>query len=287
MRKPSIVTSIYLAVVISMVSSTPFLRAQEKPYQGTTIRVGCQSSQWANVSKQMAAEFTAQTGIKVEFEDIPFGVEYEKLKTAFVAGSVPYDLIWYDSMFTPEFSKRGWLQDLDQYLSDPYLTPRDFNYPDDFYGVSYSGRYPKELAAQYGLPPKGTFGIPWIAGFNVLYYRTDLLDAAGLKGPPFSMEDVLKDAKALNNPEKGVYGFVMSAKRDRICYDFSQYLWPFGGDFFDAKFKPVFNSDAGVQALEYYFQLGKGAPPATSGPQIRQRLTSYTRRQSAIACECP
>ena len=68
-----------------------------------------------------------------------------------------------------------------------------------------------------------------------LYYRTDLLDAAGLKGPPFSMEDVLKDAKALNNPEKGVYGFVMSAKRDRICYDFSQYLWTFGGDFFDAK----------------------------------------------------
>jgi len=184
MRKHSIVTSIYLAAFFSLVSWTPALRAQEKPYQGTTIRVGCQSSQWANVSKQMAAEFTAQTGIKVEFEDIPFGVEYEKLKTAFVAGSVPYDLIWYDSMFTPEFSKRGWLQDVDPYLADPYLTPSDFNYPADFYGVSYSGRYTKELAAQYGVPAKGTFGIPWIAGFNVLYYRTDLLEATGLKGPP-------------------------------------------------------------------------------------------------------
>ena len=172
MRKPSIVTSIYLAVVVSMVSWTALLAAQEKPYQGATVRIRCQSSQWANVSKKMAADFTAETGIRVEFEDIPFGVEYEKLKTAFVAGSIPYDLIWYDSMFTPEFSKRGWLQDLDQYLSDPYLTPRDFNYPDDFYGVSYSGRYPKELAAQYGLPSKGTFGIPWIAGFNVLYYRS-------------------------------------------------------------------------------------------------------------------
>ena len=283
MRKHSIVTSIYLAVFLSLIGWTPTLRAQEKPYQGTTIRVGCQSSQWANVSKQMAAEFTAQTGIKVEFEDIPFGVEYEKLKTAFVAGAVPYDLIWYDSMFTPEFSKRGWLQDVDPYLTDPYLTPSDFNYPADFYGVSYSGRYTKELAAQYGVPAKGTFGIPWIAGFNVLYYRTDLLEAAGLKGPPFTTEDLLKDATALNNPEKGVYGFVMSAKRDRICYDFSQYLWTFGGDFFDAKFKPVFNSDAGVQALEYYLQLGKVAPPGTGGYHITEAWTSYMEGHAGFA----
>ena len=261
MLKPN--TPAYLAVLVSLVSWTPLLPAQEKPYQGTTIRVGCQSSQWANVSKQMAPDFTAETGIRVEFEDIPFSVEYEKLKTAFVAGSVPYDLIWYDSMFTPEFSKKGWLQDLEPYLADPYLTPRDFNYPDDFYGVSYSGRYTKELADLYGVPAKGTFGIPWIAGFNVLYYRTDLLDAAGLPGPPFSMEQLLKAAQALNKPDQGVYGFVMSAKRDRICYDFSQYLWTFGGNFFDAKFKPIFNNDAGVKALEYYLQLGKAAPPGT------------------------
>ena len=80
-----------------------------------------------------------------------------------------------------------------------------------------------------------------------MYYRTDLLEAAGLKGPPFSVEELLKAAQTLNDPAKGVYGFVMSAKRDRICYDFSEYLWTFGGDFFDSKFKPVFNSDAGVK----------------------------------------
>jgi multiple sugar transport system substrate-binding protein len=205
MRTQSIVTAAYIAVLASLVPSTHLVTAQEKPYQGTTVRVGCQSSQWANVSKQMAPDFTSETGIRVEFEDIPFGVSYEKLKTAFVAGSIPYDLIWYDSMFTPEFSKQGWLQNLESYLTDPYLTPRDFNYPDDFYGVSYSGRYTKELADLYGVPPKGTFGIPWIAGFNVLYYRTDLLDAAGLKGPPFTTEELLKAAQTLNDPAKGVY----------------------------------------------------------------------------------
>jgi multiple sugar transport system substrate-binding protein len=172
---------------------------------------------------------------------------------------------------------------VDPYLADPYLTPSDFNYPADFYGVSYSGRYTKELAAQYGVPAKGTFGIPWIAGFNVLYYRTDLLEAAGLKGPPVTTEDLLKDATTLNNPTKGVYGFVMSAKRDRICYDFSQYLWTFGGDFFDAKFKPIFNSDAGVQALEYYLQLGKVAPPGTGGYHITEAWTSYMEGHAAFA----
>ena len=283
MRKPSIVTSTIVSVLAALAAWTPFVHAQEKPYQGTTIRVGCQSSQWANVSKKMAPEFTAETGIKVEFEDIPYSVEYEKLKTAFVAGSVPYDVIWYDSMFTPEFSKQGWLQDLEPYLADKYLTPGDFNYPDDFYGVTYSGKYTQELADLYGVPAKGTFGIPWIAGFNVLYYRTDLLQAAGLKGPPFTVEELLKAAQTLNDPAKGVYGFVMSAKRDRICYDFSEYLWTFGGDFFDSKFKPIFNSDAGVKALEYYLQLGKVAPPGTGGYHITEAWTSYMEGHAAFA----
>jgi multiple sugar transport system substrate-binding protein len=283
MRKPSIVTSTIVSVLAAFAAWTPFVHAQEKPYQGTTIRVGCQSSQWANVSKKMAPEFTAETGIKVEFEDIPYSVEYEKLKTAFVAGSVPYDVIWYDSMFTPEFSKQGWLQDLEPYLADKYLTPADFNYPNDFYGVTYSGQYTKELADLYGVPAKGTFGIPWIAGFNVLYYRTDLLEAAGLKGPPFTVEELLKTAQTLNDPAKGVYGFVMSAKRDRICYDFSEYLWTFGGDFFDSKFKPIFNSDAGIKALEYYLQLGKVAPPGTGGYHITEAWTSYMEGHAAFA----
>jgi multiple sugar transport system substrate-binding protein len=283
MQKSGFGAPTIIAVLASFLTCAAPTRAQEKPYQGTTIRIGCQSSQWANVSKQMAPAFTAETGIKVEFEDIPFSVEYEKLKTAFVAGSVPYDLIWYDSMFTPEFSKQGWLQDLEPYLSDQYLTPADFNYPDDFYGVTYSGRYTKELADLYGVPAKGTFGIPWIAGFNVLYYRTDLLDAASVKGPPFTTDELLKAAQTLNDPAKGVYGFVMSAKRDRICYDFSQYLWTFGGDFFDAKFKPIFNNEAGLKALEYYLQLGKVAPPGTGGYHITEAWSSYMEGHAAFA----
>ncbi|MBV8814175.1 MAG: sugar ABC transporter substrate-binding protein, partial [Verrucomicrobia bacterium] len=283
MQKFGIGTPALVAVLASFLACDPPMRAQEKPYQGQTIRVGCQSSQWANVSKQMAPDFTKETGITVQFEDIPFSVEYEKLKTAFVAGSVPYDLIWYDSMFTPEFSKQGWLQELDRYLADKYLTPADFNYPDDFYGVTYSGRYTKELADLYGVPTKGTFGIPWIAGFNVLYYRTDLMDAANVKGPPFTTDELLQAAQKLNDPAKGVYGFVMSAKRDRICYDFSQYLWTFGGDFFDSKFKPIFNSDAGVKALEYYLQLGKVAPPGTGGYHITEAWASYMEGHAAFA----
>src|SRR4051812_18489698 len=124
MLKHSLAACLCVALALCTLPYAPSAPAQAA--QGSTIRVGCQSSQWANVSKKLAPEFTAQTGIKVEFEDIPFGVEYEKLKTAFVAGSVPYDLIWYDSMFTPEFSKAGWLQDLDAYLADPSLTPQNF-----------------------------------------------------------------------------------------------------------------------------------------------------------------
>ncbi len=254
--------------------------AQDKPYDGVTIHVGTQSSQWADVFKKMAPEFTKETGIKVEFEDISFDVMYEKLKTTFIGGAPTYDLVWYDTMWTPEFAKSGWIRDLTPYLSDPKLTPANFGYPNAFYATEISGDYAKDNAWKL---PAGTYGIPWIAGFNPLYYRTDLLKKAGFDKPPATMDDLLKYAKATNDPKDGVYGYVMSAKQPRIVYDWSGYLWTYGGDFFDKNFKPIFNSPQGVKALETYIALGKLSPPGVGAYHITEEWTSFMQGHAAMA----
>lgn len=48
--------------------------ASERPYEGVTVRVGTQSSQWADAFKAMVPEFTAETGIELVFDDISFDV---------------------------------------------------------------------------------------------------------------------------------------------------------------------------------------------------------------------
>lgn len=246
----------------------------------TTIRIGTQSSQWADQLASIFEEFTAETGIKVEIDPISFGVMYEKLKTGFFAGTLPYDMIWCDSMWIPEFSQNDWVQDLNTYLGSADLTPAGWGYPADFYGVEYSGNY--QAGNQWGLP-EGVYGIPLIAGFRPLYYRTDLLAVAGFDGPPATLDELLQYAQALNKPEVGVYGFVMPAKRPRIGYDFAQYLWTSGGDFFDADLKPIFNNAAGVEALELYVALGQVAPPGVAAYHITEAWEAYMNGRAALA----
>ena len=41
-------------------------------HAGVTVRIGTQASQWADAFKTMAPEFTAETGITLEFDDISF-----------------------------------------------------------------------------------------------------------------------------------------------------------------------------------------------------------------------
>lgn len=270
----------FLAAISIAVLSASTALAQEKPYEGVTIRVGTQSSQWADVFKAMVPEFTKETGINVEFEDISFDVMYEKLKTTFIGGAATYDLVWYDTMWTPEFTKAGWIRDLAPYLSDTGLTPSGFGYPDDFYATYISGAYPKDNVWKL---PEGIYGIPWIAGFNPLYYRTDLIEKAGFDKPPETMDDLLKYAAAINDPPSGTYGYVMSAKQPRIVYDWTGYLWTYGGDFFDAAFKPIFNSPEGVQALETYVALGKLAPPGVGAYHITEEWTSFMQGNAAMA----
>jgi ABC-type glycerol-3-phosphate transport system substrate-binding protein len=260
--------------------------AQDKPFDGVTVRVGTQSSQWADAFKKMAPEFTEETGITLEFDDISFDVMYEKLKTTFIGGASSYDMVWYDSMWTPEFAKREWVVDLSAFLDDPALTPAGLDYPDGFYGTDFTGNYP--AGNQWDLP-EGVFGIPWIAGFRPLYYRTDLLEKAGLVDgegkakPPATMDELLDYAQKLNDPEHDVYGYVMPAKQPRIVYDWSGFLWTYGGDFFDAEFKPVFNSEAGVRALETYIALGQVAPPGVGAYHITEAWTSYMQGHAALA----
>lgn len=254
--------------------------AQDKPYDGVTLRIGTQSSQWADAFKAMVPQFTAETGIKVEFEDISFDVMYEKLKTTFIGGASTYDMVWYDTMWTPEFAKAGWIRDLSPYIADKKLTPANFGYPQDFFATYISGAYPKDNKWKL---PEGVYGIPWIAGFNPLYYRTDLIEKAGFKKPPETMEDLLKYAAAMNDPSSGTYGYVMSAKQPRIVYDWAGYLWTYGGDFFDQNFKPIFNSPQGVEALETYIKLGKLAPPGVGAYHITEEWTSFMQGHAAMA----
>jgi multiple sugar transport system substrate-binding protein len=106
--------------------------------------------------------------VRVEVQQIPWRSAHEKLLTAFVGNSTP-DLAQLGSTWIPEFAAIGALAALDEPLAcSRALAPGDF-FPGSWDSGVIEGR---------------VHAIPWYVDTRLLFYRSDLLAAAGCELPP-------------------------------------------------------------------------------------------------------
>ena len=100
-----------------------------------------------------------------------------------------------------------------------------------------------------------------------MYYNTELFEQAGLDPdkPPQTGTN-LAAAKALT--KDGVYGTAwLGVQGDASTWAWATYLFSQGGTFFDENDKPVFNSEAGVKALQMIVDMihkDQVMPPSVS-----------------------
>jgi multiple sugar transport system substrate-binding protein len=123
------------------------------------------------VVRGMVPEFEARhPDIKVEVQQVPWTAAHEKLLTAYVGDATP-DAAQLGNTWIPEFVSLHALARLD-------------------------GRIPRELAADSfagvwdtNVLDGKTWGIPWYVDTRLLFYRTDLVAAAGGPWPPRSWSE--------------------------------------------------------------------------------------------------
>ncbi len=109
-----------------------------------------------------------QPGLRVRVQQIPWSAAHEKLLTAFVGGAMP-DVLQVGNTWLPELVALGALEPLDDRLARS-LAVRAEDY------------FPGILAAT--VIDGVTYGVPWYVDTRLLFYRTDLLAAAGFARPP-------------------------------------------------------------------------------------------------------
>ena len=121
------------------------------------------------VVKELVPEFERQNpGIRVVVQQIPWTAAHEKLVTGFVGGSPP-DLAQLGNTWIPEFAAIGALEPLEARVSGSRaISPGDY-----FEGIWKTNLFD-------GAP----YGIPWYVDTRVLFYRRDLLAAAGYPQVP-------------------------------------------------------------------------------------------------------
>jgi multiple sugar transport system substrate-binding protein len=118
----------------------------------------------------LAREFEqANPGVRVRVQQIPWTAAHEKLLTAYVGGALP-DVAQLGNTWVPEFAALNALQPLDSLMrADSAVVPR----ADYFSGVLATNVVDSVL-----------YGLPWYVDTRVMFYRSDLLRAAGIASPP-------------------------------------------------------------------------------------------------------
>ena len=227
-----------LAVAGALIAAlAPATSAQEPLPQ---IRVAVWSGPEADNLRKVVAEYTAATGNPVEIDEIARDGYDAALRTSIVGGGSDWDVVYTSADWLPAFIAAEGLAPIDGYIQS---MPADFlDLADLEPGISnltFDGQI-------YGFPSEGDTA--W------LFYRTDLLEAAGIE-PPQTMDEMLAAAQALNTPPNR-YGMVIGSKTDEAWWDFMHYFWAFGGQLYDSETMEVtVNDEAGVAALTFYSDL--------------------------------
>ena len=197
--------------------------------QGKEIRVLLANHPYGELLKTAIPQFERSTGIKVNVESLQEGQLTTTLTPEFATRSSSVDVFMTRPLQEGKmFYKNGWYEPLTMDFAD----------------------YPKNVLS-VGTFGEKTYIVPLVTEWQVLYYRKDLLSAAGIKVPT-TFAELEEAAKKLNSD--AVAGIASRGKGAAAVTQLSSYIYNYGGAYLD-KGVAVFDSAPAVEATRFYGKL--------------------------------
>ena len=208
-------------------ASTPASSSDEK----VTLTYTALVDNTGTIKDMLAAAAERFPNVTIDMQEVPGNSDDMKksLITSLAAGQDDPDLFNMDVIWTTQFASAGWLADLtdkldkSQYLDGPLST------------VTYQDKL---------------WAIPCYTDVQVLYYRTDLLDA-----PPKSWDELVAMAKEHQGKDGIDWGFLWQGFQGEpiVCNALTFIKSNGGNDIADGK--AVINSPQSKEALEFMRKL--------------------------------
>ena len=203
----------------------------------------------------------ANPGVTIQFEAVPWGELTKKLTTALSAGDVP-DLVHLEPFMVSSFQSKGLLVPIDDVVEaignkDIYPSVRDRDvFNGKHYGIAYAlgttyFAYRKDWAAEKKLQIPKTWN-EYLAFVKALTEDTNgdgRIDRFGVTlpgGDPFFMDQLTGELVACN-----------------------------GGRLFDEKGRPTFTEKPVIEALQFWQDLAKYAPPDWTSEKYVDQFRSF------------
>jgi len=226
--------------------------------------------------------YEEMTGVKVVVEQFPYEPTYEKEVLVLSGGGSDYDLMAYDCIWGQFFMMNGWLHEIDSFVADPDLPDVDFD------SFATAPGFRSREGVNYGVPIDLTSPI--------MAYRKDMLEDAGLEGPPETWEEFAEYAEKLtkdtdDDGEIDQYGVVFhfggpdSGFTDWIIRMSGYDLPPGESDFVinSDNTKSIFaDHDYSTEAIEMILDIKEFAPPGAIGYDYPEASEAFNQGQAAM-----
>lgn len=211
-----------------------------------TLRVTLANHVWTDIITEDISEFEEETGIDVEVTQLSEDQLVDQYKVKLNAGTDEIDVMMYRPLQVgKQFAEFDYFAD----LTDKVAEAGDWDWSDFQEGPVSLTTYQDKVV-----------GVPIITEVEVLYYRKDLLEAAGLEVPQ-TMKELEAAAKVIDEQYPDTAGFVARTGRSAAVTQFSGYLYSFGGEWTDGEGNSTIASDEAIEAYEYYGSLLRNYGP--------------------------
>lgn len=253
--------------------------AADSVLNGETVKILAIGDPAFQAMQKIHDQLEQQAGGKIDLRVVDFDALHQQTLLNFQNPVSSYDIVAVEASQYGEY-KDG-LLDLAPYIKKSGMDGSDFQEP------AWQG-------SQFG---DAQYGIPLQPHSEILAYRKDLFDAAGLE-PPKTTDDLLADAKHFQDSEPGLAGICWNAARGTPLGQ--TFIFSMGdngqapidltktADGFDIQnigpknMKPMVNSPAGLAAAKYIDELMKVSPPGILNMAWDERVRVFNEGHCAM-----
>lgn len=207
-------------------------------------------------------DFTAKhPGIKLEWVTLEENVLRQRVTQDIAAKGGQFDVLTIGTYEVPIWGKNGWLVSLNDL---PEAWDADDLLPAIRGGLTVDGQL---------------YAAPFYGESSMVMYRTDLMAKAGMKMPSAPTWDFIKQAAAAMTDKAGeVYGVCLRGKAgwgENMAF-LTAMSNSFGAKWFDADWKPQFDSEAWAKTLNFYMDIMTNyGPPGASTNGFNENLSLF------------
>jgi len=235
----------------------------------TTVTIGTVNNGDMIVMQSLSGQFEEQyPDISLDWVVLEENVLRQRLTTDIATGSGQFDVATIGTYEVPIWAAQGWLTPLDN-------LPEDYDVDDLLQSV------------RNGLSYDGTlYALPFYGESSMLFYRTDLFEAAGIEVPEQPTWDQVKGwAEQLSGQDEDVYGICLRGKPgwgENMGF-LSTMVNSYGGQWFNMDWEPTIDSPEWKAAISDYVEmLNNYGPPGATSNGFNENLSLFATGKCAM-----